>query len=119
MIEKNANFEDQLKAWWNALSPEQRAGALSVKDDAFLFTVIHFASLSSSTHDGSKAQIDGECFKSFSARKSSHKGRNVCTVWTCTSVPDSACFQIYLNLNRDRKPLHLQISLFGRRWMQL
>lgn len=117
MIEQNANFEDRVKAWWNVLSPEQRAGALSVKDDAFLSTLIHFASLSSSSAQvgtGLNAETDGECFGSFPARKSSHKGRNVCTVWSCTFVADSG-FQICLNMARvewDRKPLHLHYSNF-------
>ncbi len=63
-MKQNGIFETQLRAWMNALSPEGRAAALSVKDNAFLFTLMHFASLSSSCgncSDGTVAGIDGEC----------------------------------------------------------
>lgn len=63
-MKQNGIFETQLRAWMNALSPEGRAAALSVKDNAFLFTLMHFASLSSwcgNCSDGTVAGIDGEC----------------------------------------------------------
>ena len=73
MIEQNAIFEDRFQAWFCSLSPEGRAAALSVKDDDFLSTLIHFASLSSSSprsNDDGMAEIDGgECFVSRARKK--------------------------------------------------
>jgi hypothetical protein len=73
MMEQNAIFEDRFQAWFRSLSPEGRAAALSVKDDDFLSTLIHFASLSSSSprsNDDGMAEIDGgECFVSRARKK--------------------------------------------------
>jgi hypothetical protein len=63
MSDQNAIFEELLQAWFHTLPPEERAAALTVKDGAFVSTLIHFASLSTSSQDEGKAEIDGrgEC----------------------------------------------------------
>jgi hypothetical protein len=93
---QNGIFEIQMRAWMNALSPEGRAAALSVKDSAFLFTLMHFASMSSScghTSDGAVAGNDGECTIPRELVSVRVPGSPPCDVlvlrvqvtWTCTS----------------------------------
>lgn len=55
---QNDTFDYRLKAWLDSLSLEGRTAALSINDGAFLSTLMHFASISSS-HGGQRDEAVG------------------------------------------------------------